>query len=247
MLEQLQAIGLTRNEAKVYEMLVQYGPCKAGLLITKLDIHRNAVYEALDALVRKAFATKIRARGVWQFQITEPDSLLTALARKEQLTREVMEEIQLVRKQTEQQITVYEGVDSFRAYWLGWLERVPEGTVDYAVGIPNLEKWTEFLGPAYEQYMECRAEKKIVFKTILFSVGEQEKEIVRSNPDITEYRLWKKDISPIGNFNVIHDTVILQTLGHSPRIIEIRDKDLVAVFRGYFDAMWVESKPIKIE
>ncbi len=246
MLEQLQAIGLTRNESLVYDMLVQHGPCKAGLLITKLDIHRNAIYEALDALVRKGFATKIKARGVWLFQITEPDSLLTALKRKEQLTNEVIGEIKLLRQQTDQQITVYEGVDSFRAYWISSLERFPEGTIDYTVGVPFHDLWEKALGPkVLQQYMDLRVKKKIVWKTIHFEITDTERELLKKYPDLTEYRVWPKKFSLMGNFNVVHDTVILQTLNHLPRIIEIRDKDLVEVFKGYFDAMWEQAMPVK--
>lgn len=246
MLEQLLAIGLTTNEAKVYEVLVQESPCKAGLLIIKLDIHRNAVYEALDSLVRKSFATKIRVRGVWQFQITEPDSLITALRRKEQLTNEVIGEIKALRKQTSQQITVYEGVDSYRSYWLGTLDRFPDGTIDYFVGHLSLDEFKKFMGPSYEGYMAARAKKRFVYKSVIFRVSDDERELVRANPDITEYRVWDKKVPSIGNYNIIGDTIMLQTFGHTPRVIEIRDKDLVAVFRGYFDAMWDEGKPIKV-
>ena len=247
MRDELQVLGLTRNEAEVYEALVKSGLTKAGHLIARLDVHRNIVYEALDSLIRKGFVTKISKRGVWWFQITEPDSILTMLKRREQIADEVIKQIKHVRQQVEQQITVYEGIDSYRAYWLSSLERFPEGTVDYCLGVPSQSEWTENLGPSvFKEYMEIRKRKKIFWKTIIFKVTDDERRLYHIAPELTEYRLWAKDFQPIGNFNVFYDSVILQVMkGPALRIIEVRDKDMVTVFQNYFDAVWSEAKPVK--
>jgi len=248
MREELQVLGLTRNESEVYEALVKSGLTKAGHLIARLDVHRNIVYEALESLIRKGFVTKISKRDVWWFQITEPDSILTMLKRREQIAEGVIKEIKQARQQIEQQITVYEGIDSYRAYWISSLERFPEGTVDYCLGVPRNAKWESLMGAsALKQYREVRRRKKIIWKTILFKVEDVHKEHLEGFPDTTEYRYWPKDFDPIGNFNVIHDTVILQAMTDNPRIIEIRDKDMVTVFKNYFDAVWSEAKPVVLE
>ncbi len=85
MQKELQIIGLAKNEAKVYESLVFNGPCKAGKLINKLDIHRNLVYECLEKLIKKGFAYKVAVKGVWRFQITDPGHLLEALRGREEI------------------------------------------------------------------------------------------------------------------------------------------------------------------
>ncbi len=245
MKEELHVLGLTRNEAEVYEALVKSGTTKAGHLIARLDVHRNIVYEALDSLIRKGFVTKISKRGVWWFQITEPDSILTALKQRQQIADEVIKQIKQVRQQVEQQITVYEGIDSYRAYWISSLERFPEGTVDYCLGVPRNAKWETLMGEAaLKEYDEIRRRKGIIWKTVLFKVEDVHTDRIKRFPDTTEYRYWPKDFDPVGNFNVIHDTVIIQVMTDNPRIIEIRDKDMVTVFRNYFDAIWKEAKPV---
>jgi len=246
MLQELQVLGLTKNESEVYEALVKSGLCKAGHLIARLDVHRNIVYEALESLIRKGFVTKISKRGVWWFQITEPDSILSMLRRREEIADEVIKEIKQYRQQVEQQITVYEGIDSYRSYWLNSLERFPDGITDYCLGVPSQEIWMKLLGPsALEKYMQLRKKKKILWKTVLFEINEGEKELFRMAPDLTEYRLWQKNFTPIGNFNIIHDTIILQVMKEgAQRIIEIRDLDMVTVFKHYFNAIWEEAKPV---
>lgn len=239
-------IGMGKNEAKVYEALVRFGPCRAGILINKLDIHRNLVYQSLEKLILGGYATKVVKKGVWTFQITDPNSLLLTVRQRESVVESIIKEIQTEKHKAYQQITVYEGIESYRDYWLGTLERFPEGTVDYTVGTSPLREWMELMGPAYGKYMELKIKKRLKWKTILFELTEEERENLENNPEVTEYRLWPRSGPTLGNFNVVHDTVILHAYADPVRIIEIRDPTLVLVFKNYFGMMWEKSEPIKL-
>lgn len=247
MQRELQLIGLGKNEAKVYEALVQFGPCKAGLLINKLDIHRNLIYQSLEKLVLKGYATKFIKKEVWHFQITDPNSLLSGFKQKESILQEIVKQIQTEKHKSAQQIVVYEGIESYRNYWINSLERFPAGTIDYCVGTISNKDWIELLGPSYKKYHELRVSKKIKWKTIHFKITKGELDMLKKHPELTEYRLWRRDIDCLGNFNVIHDTVILQAVTDPPRIIEIRDETLVRVFKNYFDMMWEKAKKVKLK
>lgn len=246
MIQDLEFIGLHKNEAKVYEALVKFGPCKAGLLINKLDLHRNLVYQSLESLVLRGYATKFIKQNVRHFQITDPHSLLAQVKQKEAVVSELVKEIATYQHKSNQQIVVYEGLESYRNYWIQSLERVPDGTVDYCVGTPKTKDWIHLLGSAYKRYLELRLQKGIYWKTIHFKIEEGERRMLREHPELTEYRLWERDIDCIGNFNVVHDTVILHTISDPPRIIEIRDASMVLIFKNYFDMMWEKSESVKL-
>ncbi|HCU70812.1 MAG TPA: hypothetical protein DIC35_03620 [Candidatus Moranbacteria bacterium] len=246
MIKELQLIGLGKNEATIYEALVKYGPCKAGVLIAKLDIHRNLVYQSLEKLIREGYVTKVSTNGVWIFHITDPHSLLGNMRQKESMVTQIIKEIQKQHHNSFQQIVVYEGLESYRNYWISSLERFPNETVDYTVGIEPTDKWIEIMGSSFERYLQLRVKKKIKWQTILFKVTESERKTLEEYPELTEYRLWQQDVDFIGNFNVIHDTVILQVAIEPYRIIEIRDKNLVSIFKLYFDMMWEKSEPVVI-
>jgi len=247
MQKELQLIGMHKNEAKVYEALVKFGPCRAGVLINKLDIHRNLVYQSLDRLILGGYATKVIKKGVWTFQITDPNSLLSSVRQRESVVEGIIKEIQTNQHKSFQQIVVYEGVESYRNYWLSSLERFPEGTVDHTVGTSPLDEWIEIMGPSYGKYMELKARKKIRWKTILFEFTEGERKSLIESPDLIEYRLWPREGQVFGNFNVVHDTIILHAYTDPIRIIEIRDPALVLVFRNYFDMMWEKAEIVKLE
>jgi hypothetical protein len=102
------------------------------------------------------------------------------------------------------------------------------------------------MGPMYERYEELRVKKNIKWKVVQFQINESELDIIDKHPTITEYRLWPREVECVGNFNVIHDTVILHSFVDPPRIIEIRDASFVIIFKNYFDMMWEKSEPIKV-
>lgn len=158
----------------------------------------------------------------------------------------LVQQIQSFHQASSKQITVYEGLESYRSYWVNSLERFPVGTIDQTVGAPSNTDWFQLMGPSYKVYLKLRLKKKIFWKTIHYKITQGELEMLRDYPTLTEYRLWPRDTNVLGNFNVIHDTVILHTINTPPRITEVRDADLVKVFRGYFDMMWEKSQPVTL-
>ncbi|HRY82456.1 MAG TPA: helix-turn-helix domain-containing protein [Candidatus Moranbacteria bacterium] len=247
MYKDLQTIGLGKNEAQVYEALVKFGPCRAGVIINKLDIHRNLVYQSLETLIAKGFAVKVIKKNVWTFQITDPKSLLTSLKSKEMIAHEVIKQIQTFHHQASQQIVVYEGIDSYRNYWMSSLEKIPEGSTIHCLGTVNNESFFKLLGPFAKKYMELKIKKNIIWQTIHFKITKSEIEMLKNFPELTRYRLWPKDIECAGNFNVTNNTIIIQSFVEPLRIIEIKDSIMVSVFQNYFDMMWEKSTPITPE
>jgi hypothetical protein len=248
MQKELQLLGLTSNEASVYEALVQEGPCKAGLLINKLDLHRTLIYRALDSLVLNGHVTKIVKNGVWHFQISDPQSFLISMNRQEVVLSELMKTINERQHRASSQIVVYEGLGSYRNYWMRSIERFPDGTVDYIAG-GEIELWTTHMGKLKEEYLKRVRQKKMSWKSLyLDPLSEHERKLLAQANVPTECRVWPRpDAHFFGNFNVLGDTVILQTPSQKmPRIIEMRDPALVKMFKAMFDLMWAEAKPVEL-
>jgi sugar-specific transcriptional regulator TrmB len=245
MIRELQLLGMTRNEAMAYAALVKNGPCKAGQLIADLNLHRNLVYQALENLILKGYAAKISVRGVWRFQITEPDVLLGNLRRHEDIARNLIEEISAVSQNISRFMKMHEGIESYRRYWLTTIDRVPKGTVDYVAG-GEIKKWAELMGKHLEDFRKSCVKKDIFWKTIYFGITDSEKKLLREWPIKIEARNWKGVIQSkfTGNFNIIHDSVILHTLEEPPRIFEIRDKVITSMFQNYFSIMWEQAEAI---
>ncbi|MEK6864078.1 MAG: helix-turn-helix domain-containing protein, partial [Nanoarchaeota archaeon] len=86
MYEELTASGLTKAEARIYAALVELGKAQAGILSRKTGIHRRNVYDALERLIEKGFASFIRENNKRFYMASEPQKILDSIdAKKEAL------------------------------------------------------------------------------------------------------------------------------------------------------------------
>lgn len=80
----LKRIGLSPDEARVYEILLQQGPQRAGELVKKVQtIKRSLLYKVLDRLVERGLVLSQKKDGKLSFAPQSPDLLLT-LAEEEE-------------------------------------------------------------------------------------------------------------------------------------------------------------------
>lgn len=238
MKKELQLLGLTKNESLVYEALVKHGPSKAGLVISKLRLHRNLIYRALDELVSNGYVTKVVRNGVWHFETTDPQSLLISGRRREKVYQNVLKEIAYYRKETREQVVAYEGVESVRRFWLQKISNTPSNTIFSFAG-KDFETIFDILGPKKKPYINDLVKKRISFKLLSFSdispliQSALKKVEIRQHTPTTDNRF--------GNFTIINDAVVLEVFEGTPRILEIKDGALVSSFKDYFALMWEQA------
>lgn len=76
----LQSLGLTLDEAKVYHALLQLGGSYVSAIAKKADVHRVLCYKILESLVAKGLVSSFSKNNVKHFSIESP----TILVRKQQ-------------------------------------------------------------------------------------------------------------------------------------------------------------------
>ena len=238
MKKELQLLGLTKNESLVYETLVKHGPSKAGFVIGKLALHRNLIYRALEELVSNGYVTKVVRNGVWHFETTDPQTLLTNERRREKVYRDVLREIAYYKKEPKGQVVAYEGTLSFRRFWLQKLEDTPKGSVFHFAG-KDFAAFLKMLGPKKKEYLDILQKKDISFRFLSF----EEDPLPQNTLPKGEYRVHGIAADgAFGNFTVTHDAVVLEVFDDHPRIIEVKDKAILLSFRNYFSLMWERAK-----
>ena len=239
MKKELQLLGLTKNESLVYETLVKQGSSKAGSVISKLDLHRNLIYRALDGLVSNGYASKVVRNGVWHFETTNPQSLLTSQRRREKMYEDVLKEIAHYKKEDGEQIVVYEGVLSYRRFWLQKVAGAPKNSTFLSAG-KDFETLFKVLGPKKEKFIDAVNGQKISFRLISFGKTKGVATKGLGRVEIRTHAPQNKDV--LGNFVVTHDSVVVEVRGERPKIVEMKDSALVSTFNNYFDVMWDKAR-----
>src|SRR3989338_7856759 len=116
--EIFESLGLSPNEAKLYETLLSTGDISVSRLSTKANIHRRNIYDALQRLVQKGLVSAIFQKGENQYQAVHPDKLLEMVREKEQKLVQIMPGL---RKQyaagvIEEAAYIYKGHEGFKNY-----------------------------------------------------------------------------------------------------------------------------------
>ena len=74
--QELQEVGLTANETKIYICLLDNADLSAGKITSKTGIHRRNVYDALNRLLAKGLVNETITDNKKQFNAVHPKHLL---------------------------------------------------------------------------------------------------------------------------------------------------------------------------
>ena len=81
--EQLQQLGLTEGESKVYEALLSIGSSTVGPIVKKSGVAYSNIYEILNRLLEKGFVSFVTKEKTKYFQAAEPTRIKDYLEKQE--------------------------------------------------------------------------------------------------------------------------------------------------------------------
>lgn len=166
----LESLGLTKIETKVYLELLKLGSTKAGPLVTKTELHRATVYDVLKRLMEKGLVSFIVKEKTKYFQASNPEHFLDLvneereeIDKKEKDIRKVVRDLKYIQEQSKikesAQImqgkraikTIFEDILKYRKYY----SFASEG------------KFKEILGTYFDQFQTKKRRSKIKAKILI--------------------------------------------------------------------------------
>jgi sugar-specific transcriptional regulator TrmB len=82
-LEILTEIGLSQNEAKIYENLLNLGESNIAQIALKSKIHRRNVYDNIDRLIEKGLIYQVIGKGDSTYKPVDPNKLSEIINEKQ--------------------------------------------------------------------------------------------------------------------------------------------------------------------
>ena len=80
----LEELGLSPNEARIYESLIESGESSISDISVKAKIHRRNAYDVMQRLINKGLCFQILSRGENTYNAVDPDKLTELLAEKQE-------------------------------------------------------------------------------------------------------------------------------------------------------------------
>lgn len=249
MIDQLQEIGFTKGEIKVYEALLDLGESTKTPIAKKSGVSPGKVYDVLERLIRKGLVASVKKEHVMHFHVANPKQIIEYVLQKkkrvvqeEAIVKSILPElIQKYKSKIEEPDTeLYKGWKGLETVYNDILDTLKKGDIDYILGgssgsDPN--KTENF----FIRFNEMRIQKGIKIKMIY---DKQDKKHLLSYLHKEKMVEWLRfiDLQTPAEINICKDKVIIVILTLVPVAIVIRCKEAAISFLQYFEELWKLAK-----
>ena len=239
-LDVLEEIGLTQNEAKIYESLLALGVSSVPHISLKTGVHKRNIYDIIPKMLRKGLIYQIADTKENRYGPVEPKKLEDLIREKDERLKKILPALTRKFKTAapNEAVYIYKGVEGFKNYLRDILE---VGEDVYFVGAkggwfdPELQTYIQL-------FLKEATRKKIQYRHIF----DHE---VKKAPDLLAalgkpYRFLPAKYSTTGAIDIFGDRVVtfsgltLKNITDDVTLVVIVNKELADCYRTWFRFMW---------
>ncbi len=249
MIDTLLELGFSKNDAAVYEAVVELGPCFVAPLVRHTKKHRQVVYNSLTELTTRHLVTVAQKNGKNHYSISDPQRLLADIKQKEVIAASVVRMIERKHTQEQEQVEFFSGESSHEKGTADFRRRAFEAK-EYVVIRSETKAWfehTRSFFPAHVAELKRFKRSGIDVHIAFFEYEKAEAMQFLGNylgdpytckiiPD--EYKLphtvW-----------LAGEHVYIVTSAVDPIVIHVRSKNLAMQYREYFWRIWKKGEILK--
>ncbi len=245
--ELLGELGLSPNEGKIYETLLDRGELSVGDIALHANIHRRNAYDALHRLLEKGLCFEVHTAQENIYAPVDPGKLREIIADKQKRLDAILPglEKKYGSKAASEEVYIYKGTEGLKNIWRDIL-RVGEDW--YTLGAKG--GWFDpSVASAREAFFREAKRKKMKTCFLL------DHELLRKAPNFmhdypvdADYRILPKEYDTTSLVHIFGDYVVMYT---NPVILKMADditffivhsQTLAESYRRWFQYMWSKSK-----
>ena len=232
-LSSLKSLGITAQEAKIYDLLLEKGSSGAGDIARLTGIHRRNVYDCMERLVEKGLVGYIKKNNQRFYIAVNPKRLLEIHEEKVEQIKKTLPLLKEKHKQKKQKETTrfFQGKQGLRFILDDQIRECKEVLV-----LGGSLKTEEVLGYYIKRYTNQRKKNKIHMKVIFQSTAKK-----KSIP-LAEVRYLPEKMASPAATNIYADKVAIIVWSQNPVIILIKNRAIAESYRKYFNLIWRVSK-----
>ena len=244
----LQKIGLTDGEIKVYKALLKLGESTKTTLAKESKVSPSNIYDITNRLLEKGMISKVEKNGVSNFSPANPKHILDYLEEKK---KEIDKEKDYVSSilplllskfnSTEEKVNVevFSGWNGMKTVFEDMAEECAKGDKHFVFGASkgkNEEQVDNFFFQKTRTWSDKGVKTYIIFNKEL-------RDHKRSN-FLKKYNYEIRFIDQLtpAEVHVYKNRSLIIILTDSPLIIRITGKEVADSFKQYFDIMWKQAK-----
>jgi len=241
---ELQKLGLSHTEAKLYLVLLRVGFSDVQRLIEETGFYKSNTYDALERLYDKGIISKIIEGNKRVYQIQKPDSLVDFIEKKrseideqEKLAKELSKQV-VVSKKTNQIETavVFRGISGVKQIY----SEIINEKLDYFVfGSPRESE--ELVGDYYWKNLHLKQnERGIKAKMIFHKSLRNWSNFVPKK--LIELKFFDNKFEPLTETTIYGTKVAFVVWTEKPIVTIINNEHIANSYRQIFNMLWKFSK-----
>jgi sugar-specific transcriptional regulator TrmB len=245
-----ESLGLSPNEAKIYESLVKIGESGISNIAVAAKIHRRNTYDAIKRLIDKGLVFEIFSSGENFYNAVDPDKLKELLGERQTELEKILPELKkkFGKRLAPEEAYIYRGHEGLKNVWHDII-RVNQEVFTLGAKAQWLDPKLEAARIAFFSSMK----KQKIKHFLLF-----DQEIKNQVPGFEklldfpkQFRFLPKGYSTNSVINIFGDYVVTYTgiaigkINDNAVLFVIRSKDLAESYRKWFWYMWGMSSEKK--
>ena len=246
-IELYESLGLSPNEAKIYESLVETGESGISAIAVSAKIHRRNAYDAIHRLINKGLVFEIFSSSENRYNAVDPDKLVELLAEKQTSLNKMLPDLKkkFIHRNAPDEAFIYRGQEGQKNIWRDILRF---GEPNFVIGAKG--GWFDpKLEASREAFLKEATRKKIKFHQIFdYEIKAYDPNFAKIWPGNLEYRYLPKEYSTNSILHVFGDYIITYTglelfkTKDDTVFFVLHSKDLADSYRKWFWFMWNLSK-----
>ena len=251
--EELKTIGLSQQEALVYDILLRTSPAGASLLAKKANLSRSSVYTLLSTLAAKGLVGTTYRNEVKQFtaegypalaQLVERQK--ASITQQEKALQSMGKGLALITNQSRNipDIVFFEGQDGLKRIYLSMLRQASKNDVMHIIRDEFIwgDSWQFTQEKDWRQKVgSLKQQKNICTKLLLNNskVEQSKKAYYKSRQDVTFQFLPKgKEVKDFSLY-ILGDMVSILSIEKNHLVgVQIINQNLAANFKKIFESLW---------
>ena len=237
--EVLTQLNFSKNEARIYEALINDGEMSVSKIAVRSGVNRRNVYDSLNRLIEKGVVFEILQTEENRYQAVDPKKLVELIKEKEVALEKILPELEeKYSKTTRADATyVYRGVEGWKNYMR---EIIRIGGDVHTLGAKGA--WGDArIAPFYEQFVKEVHRKKITFYAIF---DHEARASVPSVLDMSDNKFFPASLSTDSAVEILKDRIIIFS-NIEPGVIDekatytvIVNQEIADSFRTWFKLIW---------
>lgn len=249
-IENLEKIGLTKGEIKVYHALLELGETTKTKLAKESGVAPSNIYDITNRLLEKGIISKVEKNGVAHFSAVDPTHLMHFIEKKEQELEEekkvvtnILPTLQQIfsEHKTPMKVEVFEGWRGLNTVFEELVDECDKGEKNYIFGASTGEsdKQSDLF---FLKWSKIRAKKGIKTQIIFTQEMKKRKERIDFFLESKKYDVKFLAHGSPAETMLYKDKTCIIILAKKPLVIRITGKEVMESYKGYFDVLWKQAK-----